>query len=860
MNIITTTAFANLRKNKSRNILIGIAIALTAFLLTLLPTMVTGQLSLQFQAVNELYAPIHGVYRNVDGETAAEMAEDDVFETVCRREIAGKIYTGDKDITADMFALDETMIELSRMELKEGTFPKKADEIVVSEGCLKAMGLEGGVGDRIKVPYQPVRKGKLLKTAEKEFTIAGMTEDSPESLEKGIFTPMVSEAFAKEIIPEGEHVYDVCFQLRDIEGMVTEKIEERISVIGEQYGLSKNDIKVNSEYLFANYVDGALYAGLGALLAVIVLAGILTIYSIYYVSMLDKVQEYGRLRAIGATKGQIRKLVLREGFAVAAIAVPAGIVLGLAGAILMLKAMVSSSMDGNRVLGKQMKAVMESGDASLVKGWVILLAAGVSLLTVFLSLLSPMRKASKITAMEALRYQGGRKGKKERTSRKGYDALSIPRLTVSNLGRNKRRTAVTILSLGVTGVLFVAAATACNCMNAEDVTRDSIRSDILVSIDQEEGDEMHPEWALSAIQQNNPMTEELKRKIEKIDGVTAVKTIPKTDGKIEKADGEGNVTGKEEPDGEGNVTEKEEPGGGVKERTGKMAPDEINGEVKGLDAADMKELSRYVTEGSLGDASLKDGTGIIFQGSTLKQEFPDWKVGDKLYLEIADGEKVKGREVTLAAVAQAPPSLMGYYIAMPEDALKTMCSSDITYYWDIFVEKGKEEAAAEEVRELVSEAEVLEVDTFLEENELSENAIRYTLYGCYGLLAVFGLIGILNLINTMINSVHVRKKELGMLQVIGMSGRQTVYMLQLEGLFYTAGTLVLSLGLGSILGYAIFLWAKTEGIMGIRVYHYPAVPVVCLAGIVLAVQILITYFVNMNFKKLSLIERIRFAE
>ncbi len=856
MNVITTTAFANLRKNKSRNILIGTAIALTAFLLTLLPTMVTGQLSLQFQAVNELYAPIHGVYRNVDGETAAEMAEDDVFETVCRREIAGKIYTGDKDITADMFALDETVIELSRIELKEGTFPKKADEIVVSEGCLKAMGLEGGVGDRIKVPYQPVRKGKLLKTAEKEFTIVGMTEDSPESLEKGIFTPMVSEAFAKEIIPEGEHVYDVYFQLHDIEGMVTKKIEERIEIIGEQYGLSKNDIRANSEYLFANYVDGALYAGLGALLAVIVLAGILTIYSIYYVSMLDKVQEYGRLRAIGATKGQIRKLVLREGFAVAAIAVPAGIILGLAGAILMVKAMVSSSMDGNRVLGEQMKAIFKSGDAGLVKGWVILLAAGVSLLTVFISLLSPMRKASKITAMEALRYQGGRKGKKERTSRKGYDALSIPRLTVSNLGRNKRRTAVTILSLGATGVLFVAAATACNCMNAEDATRDSIRSDILVSIDPEEGDEMHPEWALSSIQQNNPMTEELKGRIEKIDGVTAVKASPKTDGKIEKADG----AGKEEPDGEGNVTEKEEPGSGVKERTGKMTPDEINGEVKGLDAADMKELSRYVTEGSLGDASLKDGTGIVFLEPTLKREFPDWKVGDKLYLEIVDGEKIKGREVTLAAIAQASPSLMGYYIAMPEDSLKAMCSSDVTYYWDISVEKGKEETAAEEVRELVSEAEVLEVRTFLEENKLSENAIRYTLYGCYGMLAVFGLIGILNLINTMINSVHVRKKELGMLQAIGMSGRQTVYMLQLEGLFYTAGTLVLSLGFGSILGYVIFLWAKTEGLMGIQVYHYPAVPVVCLAGIVLAVQILITYFVNMNFKKLSLIERIRFSE
>ncbi len=84
------------------------------------------------------------------------------------------------------------------------------------------------------------------------------------------------------------------------------------------------------------------------------------------------------------------------------------------------------------------------------------------------------------------------------------------------------------------------------------------------------------------------------------------------------------------------------------------------------------------------------------------------------------------------------------------------------------------------------------MSTFREENKASEKAIRYTLYGCYGILAIFGLIGILNLINTMINSVHVRKKELGMLQAIGMSGRQTVYMLQLEGLFYTAGTLAVS--------------------------------------------------------------------
>ncbi len=56
------------------------------------------------------------------------------------------------------------------------------------------------------------------------------------------------------------------------------------------------------------------------------------------------------------------------------------------------------------------------------------------------------------------------------------------------------------------------------------------------------------------------------------------------------------------------------------------------------------------------------------------------------------------------------------------------------------------------------------------------------------------------------------KKELGMLQAIGMSDRQTVRMLQLEGLVYTVGTLILSLGVGSLTGYALFLKARRRNV------------------------------------------------
>ena len=119
MNIITTTALANLKKNKSRNILIGIAILLTAFLLTMLPTTVMGQMSLRFQAVSKLYSPVHGVYRNVDEESAAQMSRDETFETVGLREQAGRMYSGDRHITAVMMVYDETARKLSKIVLKE---------------------------------------------------------------------------------------------------------------------------------------------------------------------------------------------------------------------------------------------------------------------------------------------------------------------------------------------------------------------------------------------------------------------------------------------------------------------------------------------------------------------------------------------------------------------------------------------------------------------------------------------------------------------------------------------------------------------------------------------------------------------
>ena len=121
-------------------------------------------------------------------------------------------------------------------------------------------------------------------------------------------------------------------------------------------------------------------------------------------------------------------------------------------------------------------------------------------------------------------------------------------------------------------------------------------------------------------------------------------------------------------------------------------------------------------------------------------------------------------------------------------------------------------------------------------------------------------LGIMNLVNTMMNSIYTRRRELGMIQAIGMSEKQLIRMLQLEGIIYTLGTLAVSVGIGSLVGYGAFLYAKTKHMFRISEYHFPVVPAVLLICVVAFLQVLLTYGVSANFRKLSLIDRIRYAE
>ncbi len=195
----------------------------------------------------------------------------------------------------------------------------------------------------------------------------------------------------------------------------------------------------------ANYVDPATLQIIIVIMIIVVFAGIITIYSIYYVSMAQRVQEFGKLKAIGATKKTDKTDCIARRHVRCVVCNTAGIVIWNADdkshfLILftnMLGGQKRRSGDSDRSHNK--KEIIAEHKIAFFHWWIYLLAIGVTVVTVFLSLLKPMKMASGISIIEAMRFQGN--NGKTLKSRKGYDEISVGKLAKNNIFSNKKKRA-----------------------------------------------------------------------------------------------------------------------------------------------------------------------------------------------------------------------------------------------------------------------------------------------------------------------------------------------------------------------------------------------------------------------------------
>ena len=158
-----------------------------------------------------------------------------------------------------------------------------------------------------------------------------------------VYGAFVSEKFVEQHIAPEDRTYTAYIRIVNENKHSKDEIETIISEIAEDVGLNKSDISFNEQYLTYMTNPGTqernVMIGLGLL---VVFLGGMVIYSIYYVSVISNIQEMGKLKALGATKKHIRRLLFTESLAQSFVGIPCGILLGYLATVFLFRMVILS--------------------------------------------------------------------------------------------------------------------------------------------------------------------------------------------------------------------------------------------------------------------------------------------------------------------------------------------------------------------------------------------------------------------------------------------------------------------------------------------------------------------------------------
>ncbi|HBG3451669.1 TPA: FtsX-like permease family protein [Clostridioides difficile] len=795
--MINTTKIAksNLKQNKSKSILIIITIILSTLMLSSIGIYIVDAGAYQKENTIKYSGNYQGILANVDEKQA------DILSNHADVELTGEmngvgVEKLEDDSNISLAYMNEDALKLNSFEFIKGKLPSKENEIVLDSGALKALGYKNkDLGEKIKISYDDYKNDKKI---EKEFIISGILKTSEISEAGKYYYAIISESYMRNTRDMSQEDFNIYVKFNDKSNLSIEQAKEKLDKIANDIGLDTINTAVNENYINALKPDmetimGGVFVGL-----VIVLSSILVIYNIFYISIVTKVQEFGKLRAIGATKKQIKNIVFKEGFILAGIAIPIGIILGYVLANIIIKSFMDIDVKSSRLP-------------------VILSVVVISFISVVLSLLKPMKVASKVSIVDAVRYTGNKISNKSK--RKGYKNINLKRLSHANLERNKKRTYMTLASLILSGTIFITVSTALESFDAEKTAREHFPYDIEVRLSgYEMNSDKNPKDNLNILQMDNPLSKDFFNQIKNMEGIK----------RIESA------------------------------RSVKIGMEDYDVEFKydllqSINENDVKSLNKNIIDGKINLERLQTGDEIVITHVDTAKEM-GVKAGDKIRLTLYDGDKKIKKEFKVQAIAMGVPSF-----GIGKDFIDRTLKYDSTSSLGIYTEEGKYQEIKDSIKKIAKNNGFLETDFIDSRIESNKATISFIKIMGYTLTGIIGVIGFMNLVNTMITSIVTRKKELGMLQAIGLTNKQLVKMLNSEAMYYTSGMMIGSILFGGILGYIAVIFLKKTG-LSYATYSLPIVPILLMIVCILIAQFITTYLIGRSFNKESLIDRVRYSE
>lgn len=862
-----------------RNFIAVIAVALTAVLFTSLFTIAMSlNASYQTNTFREIGGCAHGSFKDVTKEQAEEIAKHRKVKASGIRVVTGtKSDGGFAKTPAEISYMDSFMTEWSYIDLEEGHPPSQENEMIMDTKALELLGVEPEIGAEIVLDYQITDKTQTGGNRRDTFFLSGWWEYDPVM---PVHYINVSEEYVRNLEEEMTESGMEPFRA-DLNVMLYSSlnIEDTFQKIEEDIGLQNTDdtkdnyvrYGINWGYTAAqtaSEMDPGLLAAIAAFVILVVLTGYLIIYNIFQISVAGDIRYYGLLKTIGVTPRQLKRIIWQQAALLCVIGCPLGLAGGWGIGALLVPVVIARTTLGEMSASVSCSPVLFAVSALF------------SVATVFLSCSRPGRMASRVSPVEAVKYtEVERVSRKERKTR----GTGILRMAFANLGRSKKKTVLVVISLSLSVVLLSVTFLFTGSFSMEKYLAEKNCADFVV------GNTDYFRFNVYSTQSGISAED-----VEKI----RENTEAESGGQAWAAAGENPQAMLTEDQFRGTAygaTEEE-----LRRRIeylGKqddMIPTGI--QIEGMDDQVLDKLT--VLEGSLDP--LKDpeekaiAVAVPVDDYGTPQETSSYpKPGDRLtvkyvdeayYIDAATGEKI---------TESTPEENIAYHIEKSHDVEYTVCAlvtipyqisfrQMAMYGFDAVVsterlseDSGKElyslfymfdtpdreaEKEAEEYLAEMTEDDLSEL--MYESKEITRNDFQnfrqmFLLLG--GILcAIVSVVGILNFFNAILTGILSRRREFAMLQSIGMTGKQLKKMLVMEGILYSAATILVSILLmilmeplvGKVLASMFWFFE----------YRFSAAAVYVTAPVFLVFGVILPLAVYRQISKQTIVDRLREAE
>lgn len=855
MKIINKLTWRHLWVNRRRTVITLFGIIISVAMVTAVFTSV-GSLMRSLSDITAAYdGAWHAQYMNLQDKDVQTLSKQKNVKTIGLFADIGQMDCNIKEDSGrnetSIIAGNQNLFAINKMKPAAGRLPNNTRELMVTKSYLQRNKLNWKVGDTVTVQTTSYPTGAQEAEAtggepiveNRTFTVCGILEVQNQ------LTGMDSAFCGMDDTVAGGYTAQVQFSPldnntpKDIKSAAKALYGEAVNNDWSDSYIIHTDYLMYNGVQMSNEITRALYGFVAIILLIIILASVFMIYDSFAVSYQQRARYLGMLASVGATRTQKRGSVYFEGFILGCIGIPIGILCGIGGIAVTLRALSDSFMK------TVMVATGDSIRLHAVVDWkIIVFSVLISALTIFISAWIPAHRASKITPIEALRQTNTvkvKKAKKLKTSRLRQKLFGFEDvLAVKNYKRNAKRSRTVVLALAVSVILFLTTTNFTSMLTTMvDSEYDGMQFDVYESVNSSDG-------PLSV-----DLVEKINKEVSRVPGIESIRIC---------ADNQMMVDGLD------------------KQLTAEAKKANMDRSLNVL-GVDNDTFAALAKEAGIDPSVCQDDkipTGILINRVQVATKEKQSLVLNPLQGSLAgqtltgsmEGYDSEGNELyakytakVAAQINKEASNLLGsfmrptlvvpmhsYLVHFPPVLAKGNTVSYARYY----ITAQDHDRVYTEVSDLLSDTEGIShngYDATAQAETMRALRIVVMTFG-YGFITLITLISVMNIINTVSSGMEERRREFAMIKSVGMTPKSFKKSIYLENIRY--GVMALVWGLPASLGLDFLMYKILGGSFDygytFRWYYYLAAALAVFAVIAIA----LLYAVD-KIKKDNIIETLK---